>query len=443
MSDVAARRVNVGFAATPFSRLALTHALSTAGDAFITVALAGSLFFNISPQAARGRVALSLLLTMTPFAIVSPFLGPAIDRVRGGRRLMVLFACAGRVIVCLLMAAVVHDLLLFPAAFMALVLSRTYAVAKSSLVPLAVASEDRLVEANSRLALIGIIAGLVGSGPAVLALKLGDASWALRVGAVVFLVAAASAIRLEQARPGPPPPREMARADLHEPAIVLAASTAMAVLRGGVGFMTFLVAFAFRRSGAPSWWFGLVLAATMAGGLLGAVVAPRLRSRFTEEHMLAAALGVVTAGALIATRLSTRPAAAFLAGIVGVAASVSKLSFDSLVQRDAPAAVQGRAFARFEATFQIAWVVGALLPVAITMPVQPGFVALAVASAVALASYLSGLRVARAHPHPHAPVTSTATATATAGAEISIGDGDALQPESGGVDLGGRGELPG
>ena len=38
---------------TPFARLARTHALMAAGDAVIAIALAGSLFFDISPGAAR------------------------------------------------------------------------------------------------------------------------------------------------------------------------------------------------------------------------------------------------------------------------------------------------------------------------------------------------------------------------------------------------------
>src|SRR5690348_1374508 len=68
-----------------FARLSRTHALAMAGDTLITLALAGSLFFSISPTAARGRVALSLVLTMAPFAVVAPLLGPAIDRSSRGR----------------------------------------------------------------------------------------------------------------------------------------------------------------------------------------------------------------------------------------------------------------------------------------------------------------------------------------------------------------------
>ena len=52
--------------------------------AAVAISLAGSLFFDISPEAARGKVALYLLLTMAPFAIVAPILGPALDSMRAG-----------------------------------------------------------------------------------------------------------------------------------------------------------------------------------------------------------------------------------------------------------------------------------------------------------------------------------------------------------------------
>jgi hypothetical protein len=74
---------------TPFARLALAHAVGMAGDVFVTVSLAGSLFFDVGVGAARPKVLLYLLLTMAPFAVVAPVLGPFLDRTRGGRRLMV------------------------------------------------------------------------------------------------------------------------------------------------------------------------------------------------------------------------------------------------------------------------------------------------------------------------------------------------------------------
>ena len=51
------------------------HAVSTLGDALVAVALAGTLFFAVPVAAARPRVALYLLLTVAPFAVVAPLLG--------------------------------------------------------------------------------------------------------------------------------------------------------------------------------------------------------------------------------------------------------------------------------------------------------------------------------------------------------------------------------
>ena len=70
---------------SPFNRLARVHAASAAADVVVAVALAGSLFFSMDPGQARWRVGLYLLLTLAPFAIVAPLIGPLIDRAPVGR----------------------------------------------------------------------------------------------------------------------------------------------------------------------------------------------------------------------------------------------------------------------------------------------------------------------------------------------------------------------
>lgn len=376
-------------AASPFSRLAVTHALSVAGDTCVTMALAGSLFFDISPSAARGKVALSLVLTMAPFAVVAPLLGPAIDRRRGGRKFTVAAAGAGRVVSALVMAVAVDSLLLFPAAFATLVMAKAHAVARSSLVPTTVDSESELVEANAKLALGSAVVGFVTAGPAIAVLQLAGAAWSLRLAAVFFALTAVAAVRIVEVHPDDPATRSVADAELADRGIVLAA-TAMAVLRAMVGFLTFLVAFAFRRTGAPSWWFGVVLAASVGGSLVGAAMAPKLRARLKEERILAGALVVVAAGGLVAAWLGGRPAAAVAAAVLGVAAATGKLAFDSLVQRDAPDAVQGRSFARFEAVFQLVWVFGALVPVLVPVPDDVGYFLLSLAALLTAVAYGTG-----------------------------------------------------
>src|SRR5438270_9749909 len=300
---------------SPFARLALTHVLAIAGDTLVTMALAGSLFFSISPHAARGRVALYLLLTMAPFAVVAPLLGPVLDRSRSGRRTVVVLCHAGRAVVCLVMARHLHSLLLFPEAFVLLVLSKAYLVTKAALVPATVKDDRELVRANARLVVLGVVAGFVAAGPGALVLKLSflGASWVLRLAAVVFAAAAMAGIRLARAPvERPPAPKTSEAAELRSRGIVLGAS-GMAVLRAGVGFLTFLLAFAFRRAHAPSWWFAVAIGASLAGTLLGALVAPRARRMVTEERMLTASLVFVAVGAAVCARLGNRAAGSALA----------------------------------------------------------------------------------------------------------------------------------
>ncbi|MGI8686828.1 MAG: hypothetical protein ACR2MO_17350, partial [Acidimicrobiales bacterium] len=180
-------------------------------------------------------------------------------------------------------------------------------------------------------------------------------------------------------------------------------AVATGVLRASVGFLTFLVAFGLRRAGEPAWVFGIVLAASIGGTLVASVLAPALRRHVPEEHLLAGSLGLIAMAMFVAVRAGGRPGTALAAGAVGVAAGTGKLAFDSLVQRDAPAAAQGRAFARFEAVFQLAWVAGALIPVSLKVPSRAGYVVLALGSGVAAAAYVAGLgahrRLSGHHTH--------------------------------------------
>ena len=68
------------------SRLIELHAFNAAGDAAVAISLAGTLFFQVPTGEARGQVALFLGLTMLPFAIVAPLIGPFLDRFSHGRR---------------------------------------------------------------------------------------------------------------------------------------------------------------------------------------------------------------------------------------------------------------------------------------------------------------------------------------------------------------------
>lgn len=374
----------------PFTRLARTHAASAGGDALLAIGLAGSLFFSISPEAARTRVALYLVLTMAPFAVVAPILGPMIDRHRGGRRSMVILSLAARSVLCLLIADHINGLLLFPLAFGALVLGKAYGVARASLVPAVVDDERELVQANARLTLVAGIMGFAVAPFGLVVLQIG-ASWVMLLAAVVFGTGAVLSLRMPIAR-AVAPRTDVERAELRGRGVLLA-SSAMAVLRGTVGFLAFLIAFGLRKQDAPTWWFGIIVATASIGALLGAVIAPQARRWVREERILLGALVSVSLVAVLAMRSGSRISAAMLAAFVGIAASAGRLSFDAIVQRDAPDADRARSFARFETRFQLAWVIGGFIPVVASMPLTFGFGVIAIVCTVAAATYLTGRRV--------------------------------------------------
>jgi MFS family permease len=381
------------YSLSPFGRLAVTQAASMVGDACLTVSLAGSIFFTQDIGKSRTQVLLYLALTIAPFAIVGPVIGPLLDRSRAGRRTLLAIGCIGRALVCFLMAGNLDTLLLYPLAFMALVLSKGHAVAKSSLVPAVVKDERELVDANSRLSLISVVASVVGGLPAAGLVAVFDSRWSLILASMVFVVAAFLAFRIPAAARPARDETTAEREELAAPSIVFA-GTATAFLRGGVGFLTFLLAFSLKRSGQPAWFYGLVLGASAIGGFAGVVVTPALRKRFREETILASSLLVPAVVALFSARDGGRVGAMTAAFIVALGAASGRIAFDSLLQRDGPEHLRGRAFARFETRFQLVWVAGALIPVALldVITTRSGFFILAVALGAGGLSYVGGLR---------------------------------------------------
>jgi MFS family permease len=386
------------FSVLPFTRLARAHAAAVAGDTLIAIALAGSLFFDIDPSDARWKVGLYLALTMAPFAVVAPLIGPALDQARGGRRWMVVGASACRVVVCLFMIDDVDGLLLFPEAFAVLVAAKSYQVAKSALVPTVVHTDDELVEANSKLSLLSGVVGFATAIPGGIALKLGGSEAVLVLAVLVFAVAAALGFRLPATQVAAQPASAAERNELRGISIVLAAS-AMGLLRGIVGFLTMLLAFDLRTGDAPSWHFGVVLGVSVIGSLVGALVAPMLRRNTSEENILLVLLALTTVTGVGTAYVGDLTGAAILAFAVGIAASAGKQAFDALVQRDAPDANRGRSFARFETRFQLLWVVGAVIPVVIHLPARLGFLGVGIAAGFATFTFAAGLRAAH-HRHP-------------------------------------------
>lgn len=379
----------------------------TAGDTAMAVALADSLFLSISPDAARTKVLLFLAVSMAPFAVVAPLVGPFVDRMKGGQRMVVVLVGVLRACVLVGMASSLDSLTLFPLAFAALILGKTYAIAKSAIVPNTVNDEAKLVESNSKLGQIAGITGFVVAGP-VGALQLIDTRAALGLGVVAFLAASLNAYRLPKmaVQVGPTDAREAE--ELHSPSVV-AASIAMRTLRFAVGFMFFHLAFWLREEIAGTAWFGLAIGLSGLATLGANFAGPHLRSRMRVETMLFTSVVFIVVIGLFATWYDRVVGGIVLAAAVNAAAAIGRLAFEATVQRDAPDANRGKTFARFETQNQIAWVCGGLIPVIVSPSGWLGFAGVMVIGFVGAVMFwraggiVIGSRGGRARGRAHRP----------------------------------------
>jgi MFS family permease len=348
-----------------------------AGEAAMTIALADSLFLSVSPDAARGKVILFLAVSMAPFIIVAPFVGPLIDRIRGGQRFVVIMVGLLRALVLVGMTQVLDSFTLFPLAFSALILAKTYAISKSAIIPSIINNDDEFVAANSKLGQIAGITGFVVAVPAGL-LQLIDARLCLGLGVIAYLFASLNAYRLPKTVIAEKPAGQLEIEELHSPD-VLRAALAMRVLRGTVGFNFFHLAFWLRNETAGTLWFGLAISLSGLATLGANFVGPYIRRRMSEKWMMVGSLCFVGIVGVIAAFSGRIVAGIALASAVNAAAAICRLAFESVVQSGAPDANRGRAFSKFETHNQIAWVIGGLIPVIFSPAGWFGFACMGIA----------------------------------------------------------------
>jgi len=356
---------------------ALVHMTSSAGDALMAIALAGSIFFTIPVGQARVRVALYLALTMAPLAVAAPILVPLLDRA-GPRRLISAAAGGGRAACALYAATHFDSLALFPAVFLALVLSRVHAITRNGLVAAYAGDPQALIPANAKLGRVGAVAISLVALPGALALKLGGAPVVLVMAAVVYSTSCMLNIRLPRPTPPEASAERAAVSSRGRISSLTTPATATACLRGAQGFLMLLLAFSVREAGKPAYWLGALLLAGVIGGFVGDLVGPKLRPGTREEGVVVGAL--VLAGASAAFALAEYGLATFclFTFLAGAATETGRLAFQSLMQREAPGGVTGRVFVRYEVLFQLAWVAGAFIPAMFPIPLRLGVTMLAV-----------------------------------------------------------------
>jgi MFS family permease len=385
-----------GAGRTGLSNLIELNAAASAGDAFVAVALAGTLFFSASVSQARSQVALALLVTMAPFAVLAPLLGPMLDKVQQGRRYILAGTLLARGLLCWGMAGAVlyHDSVdLLPAAFGVLVLQKAFGVTRSAVTPRLLPREITLVSANARAGLAALVtttlaALLAGGIDYASGGGDGGAAWVLRIGTFVYLAATAMCFRvpdrvdLEGNGAGPATGRTRWRTLRQLGPVVGEAMRANATLRAFSGFMVFFLAFLLRIVHFPGVSDKAALAAMIAaagvGGLLGALLGSALRTR--QPYLIT--FGMLAAATLITGLCAVffGLAAALVVALVAAFGQVlGKLALDSTVQHEVGEEIRTSAFAVSETLNQLSWVAGGLAGLLMSLT-NSGVIGLAVAA---------------------------------------------------------------
>jgi MFS family permease len=397
------------------AQLLWVNAMHMAGDAMIAVSLAGTLFFAATTNAQRGNVALYLVVTMAPFAVVAPVIGPALDRLQRGRRWALAGSLVGRAALAVVMAAHFHDLYLYPAALGCLVLSKAHNVLRAAVVPRVLPAGLSLTSANARLSVFGLLTAAVFGGIGGGVVKLLGFQWELWVTAAVFCVAAVLALRLPRhvdvptgelpadvltTAPVGPTRRGRRAVSPH----VVTALRANAALRGLGGFLTIFAAFlveAHLHGWTAGFTLGGIALAAGVGSVLGTAAGSRLREASPEKIVLISA-GTATAVTVVAAIFYSFPMFAAVAAVSAVTNALGKVALDAIIQREVPEAMRASAFARSETWLQLAWVVGGVMGIVLPPIGWVGFTVTAVLLVLTMGLTLWGRRRAQQPAWPPA-----------------------------------------
>ncbi|UCM88700.1 MFS transporter [Streptomyces marincola] len=408
------------------SKLIELHAVHSAGDMLITMALASTIFFSVPTDEARGRVALYLAVTMAPFVLLAPVIGPLLDRLPHGRRAAMAGALLARGGLALVISAVVvtGGIGLYPAALGVMVCSKAYNIVRAAVVPRLLPSRISLVKANARITLTGLIAA-GAAAPVGLALNAIGERWPLYGACAVTVVGAFLSFRLPgqvdlargertvhlaelaearaaKSRERDDGPRGVLRG-VDTP--VFQALIANSALRALSGFLLFYMAFLLRNESLPGLTaalsLGVVGLAAGAGNALGNILGNWLRDRSPERILLTVLLLALTCTVTAAFAYLAVTVVAVCAA-AGICQALGKLSLDAMIQRDVPEVVRTSAFARSETTLQLAWVAGGAVGIVLPLSGSVGMTAAAVivscGTVATIRSLVSAAR--RGTPHP-------------------------------------------
>ncbi len=397
-------------------------------DSAMAVALANTLFFAAATGESKDRVALYLLITIAPFAVIAPLIGPALDRLQHGRRVALATSFALRTALAVVLIANYDGAtgsfpswVLYPCALAMMVLSKSFSVLRSAVTPRVMPPTIDLVRVNSRLTMFGLLGGtLVGGGIAAsvefLFTRLFELPGALFVIVAVTVAGAALSMhiprwvevtagevpttlsyRYRQARRRWPEEVRRAGGALRQPLgrNIITSLWGNCTIKVMVGFLFLYPAFVAKAHDASGWvqlgMLGLIGAAAGIGNFAGNFTSARLQLGRPAVLVVRCTVAV-TAAALAAAVAGNLPVAAVATLVTAGSSAIAKASLDASLQDDLPEESRASAFGRSESTLQLAWVLGGALGVLLYTELWIGFSAVSVLLILGLAQTVVSFR---------------------------------------------------
>ncbi|MGC0362550.1 hypothetical protein ABH922_000534 [Rhodococcus sp. 27YEA15] len=393
---------------------ALTYAVMTnnAVDATLAVSLANTLFFSAATGEDKTKVALYLLITIAPFAVLAPLIGPMLDRLQRGRRIALAGSFALRTVLALVLVFNFDSWILYPAALGMMVLSKSFSVLKSAVTPRVLPPEIDLVRVNSRLTVFGLIGGTIVAGGVAGALAFAFGSvGALWFAVVVTMFGVYLSMRIPSwvevtegevpatityhpdgvpvgERPGKKPAGKSAKVRQPLGRAVIIGLWGNGTIRVLTGFLTLYIAFVAksRTEHEPlvqAAMLGLVGAAAGLGNFAGNAAGARLKLGKPALIVLrcTASVWVIAVIAALTDNLMT---AALATLIASAASALAKVSLDASLQHDLPEESIASGFGRSETVLQLSWVLGGALGVLLPTQFWIGFTVVSVFLTVGL-----------------------------------------------------------
>ena len=401
-------------------------------DGVFQAALFSAVFFNPERATSASQAAVAFATLLLPYSVVGPFAGVLLDRWRRQRVLRtgnLARAVAIGVFATLLATLGPTSPPVVALALVVVSVNRFILSGLSAALP-CVVDQRLLVTANSFTTTLGSGAAAAGGATGVgltALLGAGDlgASRASLVAAGLYVVAAVLAGRIARDLLGPlePPVHERLRAALAAVARGVGEGARHVRERGpaarglaaitahrffyGLSFVATLLLY------TEDGWIGLglpglgqVIVVSVVGGLLAALVTPRVTRRMGTQRWIVVVFAVAAVVEVVFGLPYTHEAFLVAAFFLGFAAQASKICIDTLLQESVEDDYRGRVFSFYDTLFNVSFVLAAAASAFLLPPDGKSYLVIAlVAGGYAVTALVYGVMTSRRAPlEPPEPV---------------------------------------